>query len=375
MSTNVMSAKKHRRTPAIHVGIETGGTSCKVAVVTWDEAQSMMSDIRASCMMDEKPPANGFLDENRVRFKKFQTGDPHATCSAMTDFVARSCKEIQAATDSFEEPALTLGLLSFGPIGLDKTNDRFGWITTTPKIAWRNFPILQTLVWEIAEKTGFQQVASQDFIRSQRVVFDTDCNMLARFEADHGGHGVDDYVGYMTVGTGVGIGLLINGSLLHGAMHPEGGHLSVPDYVPSAQVCRETDWDASFSGVCPLHGKYCVAGNATNESIVKRLKLKSVEDVAKVPDNHPYIWDCVGHYLGHLCASVILINSLKKIVIGGGVVVGRGDVLMAKIRSTMVKALGGYLLDYDERQAQQVIVRSRLGDELGLLSAIFSPKI
>jgi len=61
-----------------------------------------------------------------------------------------------------------------------------------------------------------------------RIAFDTDCNILAMFELNNGGHNIKDNLTYITVGTGVGIGMVINGQCVHGMMHPEGGHVRVP---------------------------------------------------------------------------------------------------------------------------------------------------
>jgi len=80
-----------------------------------------------------------------------------------------------------------------------------------------------------------------------RVAFDTDCNILAKFELDHGGHeGIHDNIAYITVGTGVGVGLWINGKGIHGLIHPEGGHVAI-----GKLACEETKYD--FRGVCCFH--------------------------------------------------------------------------------------------------------------------------
>lgn len=93
-----------------------------------------------------------------------------------------------------------------------------------------------------------------------RVAFDTDCNILAKFELDNGGHGnIKDNIAYITVGTGVGVGLWINGKGIHGMIHPEGGHVAVP------RLPQEDKY--GFKGVCPFHGDKCVEGLCSNVAI------------------------------------------------------------------------------------------------------------
>jgi len=121
---------------------------------------------------------------------------------------------------------------------------------------------------------------------------------------------------YITVGTGIGIGLVINGKCVHGMMHPEGGHARVP--------LLESD---KFEGVCPFH-KNCLEGLCTNVAIQKRLGLASVEDVAKLGDDHE-IWNTLAYYLGTFCANLYLAVSVERIIIGGGVM--NRTILFAKI--------------------------------------------
>ena len=112
-----------------------------------------------------------------------------------------------------------MGVAAFGPLCLDKSLKEYGSVTTTPKIAWQNFPLLQKLM---------QGIDLNKMTPDFRVAFDTDCNILAQFELNNGGHvGVKDSIAYITVGTGVGVGFVINGECIHGMIHPEGGHVSV----------------------------------------------------------------------------------------------------------------------------------------------------
>ena len=150
----------------------------------------------------------------------------------------------------------SVGIAAFGPLGLDTKSSDYGYVTSTPKIEWQNFNLLGAVINGVERKSG-------DF----KVVFDTDVNVVAKFEADFGGH--DDAHGnvvYITVGTGIGIGVVLNNQMLHGLVHPEGGHMQIPLHT----------YDKDYAGVCPFHGT-CLEGLCTNVSIAKRKGLADVE--------------------------------------------------------------------------------------------------
>ena len=196
-----------------------------------------------------------------------------------------------------------------------------------------------------------------------RVAFDTDCNILAKFELDHGGHtGIRDNIAYITVGTGVGVGLWINGQAIHGLIHPEGGHVSVPVLPVEKEKYK-------FNGVCIFHKDRCVEGLCTNVAIAQRLGLEGVEQVKDLPDDHE-VWDIVGYYLGTMCANLTLTVSVTKIVIGGGVML-RGEPLLSRIRHHYLQAISGYLQhpSLSETGLKDYIVLSKFKDELGMVSS------
>jgi fructokinase len=143
-----------------------------------------------------------------------------------------------------------------------------------------------------------------------KVYIDTDVNVCALYgyqKAKAQGQVKESFC-YITVGTGVGVGLIVNGSCVHGTLHPEGGHVFVP---------RDPREDPDFKGVCPFH-EGCVEGMCSNIAIQKRLGLSSVEEVAGVPDSH-VVWDIVGGYLGTMCSNIFLTTSCEMFMLGGGV--------------------------------------------------------
>ena len=125
------------------------------------------------------------------RSSVIQTTTPQET-------IDKICKWINEQKETFS----SLGVAAFGPLCLDKSSGAYGSCTTTPKIAWQNFPVLKQILSGINDNKK-----TNDF----RVVFDTDCNILAKFELENGGHNIKDNIAYITVGTGVGVGFVING--------------------------------------------------------------------------------------------------------------------------------------------------------------------
>jgi len=250
------------------------------------------------------------------------TKTPKETVMSMASFILK-----QPYTFS------SLGIASFGPICVDETSNRYGQITNTPKPGWQWVPILDLLVDALKPKL------SPDFT----VAFDTDCNVLAEYLAEP-----NEYLCYITVGTGVGIGLSMNGKPAHGMMHPEGGHVKI---LPHPR-------DRDFPGVCPFHGN-CVEGMCNNISIAKRLNLASVHEVKNVSPDH-WVWDCVAQQLGGMVANIALTCSVHRVVLGGGILNSKG--LLEKIKKYMESSLNGYI-------AHPVVEKSAHGNELGLISA------
>jgi fructokinase len=201
-------------------------------------------------------------------------------------------------------PIAALGIGSFGPI------DRVaGRITSTPKAGWRDFDLAGTLRAALGVPVGF----------------DTDVNAAALAEARWGaGCGLSDFV-YVTVGTGIGGGALVNGQLLHGTSHAEMGHLRIPHD-------RGRD---PFPGCCPYHGD-CLEGLASGPAIQARWAA-APESLAP---HHP-AWRLEAHYLAVGIANVACTLAPERIVLGGGVMQQAHlfDVIRAELRGQ----LNGYV--------------------------------
>ena len=229
-----------------------------------------------------------------------------------------------------------LGIGCFGPVDLNKKSPTYGYITSTPKLAWQNFPI-------VAE---FQKALSVP------VGFDTDVNAAALGEATWGcTKDVENSI-YITVGTGVGVGVIINGKPYHGMMHPEGGHILLG---------RHPD-DPMVGSGCPFH-ENCLEGLAAGPSLEKRWGIKGAELTGRKE-----VWQLEAYYIGQALADYILILSPERIVLGGGVTHQEG--LLALIRQETAKQLAGYIRTAATQNLDSYIVGVSLNDNQGVMGAV-----
>jgi fructokinase len=203
-----------------------------------------------------------------------------------------------------------LGVASFGPVDLDSASPTYGRITSTPKPGWAGADVLGRL----------RQA------REVPAAFDTDVNGAALAEMRWGsGRGSDDFA-YVTVGTGVGVGLIANGLPMRGFAHCELGHIRV------ARLPGDT-----FPGSCPYHGD-CVEGLAAGPSLTARVGAERVNDLP--PDNA--VWDSVVWALAQLCHGIVCAAAPRAIAIGGGVIDSR-PYLLDRIEAKLIESLNGYV--------------------------------
>jgi fructokinase len=233
--------------------------------------------------------------------------------------------------------APTIGIGSFGPLDLRKSSATYGMITSTPKMAWRNCDLAST----IASATN-----------AVNVVVDTDVNCAALAEYRFGaGRGCDPLV-YVTLGTGIGAGIIANGALVHGLVHPEMGHVRVPH-----------DWFADpFAGSCPAHAD-CLEGLASGVAIAQRWGSPA----HLLPADHP-AWRLEARYVAYALANLIFTLSPKRIVIGGGL---RNRLPWQTLHEEVSQLLNGYLQASElTRAIHTYIVPAALGDDAGVLGAL-----
>ena len=236
----------------------------------------------------------------------------------------------------FEERKIeALGIGCFGPIDPDKKSETYGYITSTPKLAWADYNIVGTMEKSLMIPVGF----------------DTDVNGSVLGEVTFGQAKGKNCVVYVTIGTGVGAGVYIEGKLLHGMLHPEAGHILLTQ--------REDD---TYEGICPYH-KTCLEGLATGPAIQARWGRKAAElkDDARV-------WDLEAYYIAQAIVNYILILSPQMIILGGGVM--HQEQLFPKIRSYVKKMMNGYIKTKEMADLDHYIVPASLHDDQGIMGAL-----
>ena len=248
---------------------------------------------------------------------------PETTMPAILDFFKN--KNISA-----------LGIGCFGPVDLDKKSPAYGYITTTPKLAWRNYDIVGVCKKELGIPVGF----------------DTDVNGSALGEATWGCTKELDNSIYITVGTGIGVGVIIDKKPYHGMLHPEGGHIFLARHPQ----------DPMERGVCPYH-ELCLEGLASGPSIQARWGKPGVELA-----DRKEVWELEAYYLAQAICSYIMILSPERIIVGGGV--AHQEQMMPLIRKEVLRQMGGYIAAKGMQDLDNYIVLPSLNDNQGILGAL-----
>jgi fructokinase len=235
------------------------------------------------------------------------------------------------------QPPEGIGIASFGPIDLNPRSAKFGYITSTPKSGWGDTDFAGAM----RRGTGLP------------VAFDTDVNAAALGEARWGAaQGMDTFL-YLTVGTGLGGGGMVNGRLMHGLVHPEMGHIRVPHD-------RSAD---RFPGCCPFHGD-CLEGLVSGPALEARWEQRG----ERLPPDHP-AWELEARYLALGLVTWICTLSPQRIILGGGVM--RQADLFGRIRREVLELLNGYIQAPEIlERIDQYIVPPGLGGNAGVLGAI-----
>ena len=261
------------------------------------------------------------------------TGAESGKLLARTEFPATTPAEtIARALEFFQaqpHPLQSIGIGSFGPVDLDPTSPKFGYITSTPKNGWRDTDLLGA----VRRATGLP------------VAFDTDVNAAALGEARWGAaQGLDTFL-YLTIGTGVGGGGMANGRLLHGLVHPEMGHIRVPHDLAADP----------YPGGCPFHGD-CLEGMACGKALETRCGKHAEELSADDP-----VWEEEARLLAHGLVNWICTLSPQLIIMGGGVM--KQTSLFTLLRRQVAALINDYVPMPD-------IVPPALGDNAGVLGAV-----
>jgi fructokinase len=257
------------------------------------------------------------------------TGAPSATLTAINSV-------LDSWQNSCGAPA-AIGIASFGPLDLRRGSRTFGRITSTVKPGW-------------ADTDVFGRLGAD---RGLPIGFNTDVNGAALAEGRWGAaRGLADYA-YVTVGTGVGVGLIVGGRPVFGCNHPELGHVRIGR--------RAGD---EWPGACPFHGD-CVEGLASGPAIAARAGMPTTD----IPADSA-VWDLTAHALGQLLHTILLGTAPKRIILGGGVIDRRPD-LLPRVRRLLVESVNGYV-DIDDLTGgvDGYVVAPALGTLAGPLGAL-----
>ena len=292
----------------LYGGIEAGGTKFNCIIATGPD------DIRAEI--------------------RIPTTTPKETLSEVIEF-------FQDFQQSKGVRISSIGIACFGPADLHEESKTWGYITSTPKAGWAD----TNIAGPVSEALGVP------------VAFDIDVNGAGLGEYAWGnGRGLSSFI-YVTIGTGIGAGIIIDGKPVHGLVHAEVGHIRIPH-----------DWKVdSFPGGCPFHGD-CFEGLANGPAI----KARWGKPAEELQPDHP-AWDLEATYIALACHNLVCSYSPERIILGGGVM--SQEQLFPKIRKKLVQLLNGYvqspaIIDHTDRY----ITPPGLGSRAGELGAIFMAK-
>lgn len=285
----------------VYGGIETGGTKFVCAI--------------------------GTAPDNLIKTQFATTGPDESIGKAIEFF----------KNNPLQKRLIAIGIASFGPLDLERNSPTYGHITNTPKDSWSDINIVEKIRRHL----------------DVPVSVDTDVNGAALGEQVWGAsRGLDTFI-YLTIGTGIGGGGMVNGGLMHGLLHPEMGHIRIP-----------RDWQKDpYRGCCPYHGD-CLEGLASGNAMELRWK----QSPEKLPSDHP-AWELEASYLALAISNFICSVSPQRIIIGGGLMKNPG--LLPAVRRKVVESLNGYIpSEAITKDIEHYIVAPALGDLAGVIGAL-----
>lgn len=236
-----------------------------------------------------------------------------------------------------DKDVAALGIGAFGPTAVNPASPRYGQILETPKTAWRYFDLLGSLAGPLGVPCGY----------------DTDVNVACLGEVTFGcARGLDSVV-YLTIGTGVGAGVLADGKLMHGNLHPEAGHI---------RLKRDPRDPLVDSSACPFHDD-CLEGLIAGPAVAKRWNCKA----SQIADD-PEKMDLLAGYLAQGLATYILCYAPQRIIIGGGV--GDHTPIIELARPKVAEMLNGYLVTPEIADLDTYIVGNSLEGKQGVMGCL-----
>lgn len=240
--------------------------------------------------------------------------------------------------DFFQNKGIeAIGIGCFGPVDLNRKSKTYGYITKTTKLLWVDYDIVGTVRQTLNVPVGF----------------DTDVNSAMLGEAIWGAaKGIENAI-YITIGTGIGVGVYINGMLLHGLVHPEAGHVLLQRHPKD-----------TYRGYCPYH-KDCAEGLAAGPALEQRWGKRGIQLA-----DRKEVWEMEAYYIAQAVTDYIMAYSPEKIILGGGIM--RQKQLYDMVRAQVLELLGGYIAsDSILKHIDDYIVAPKLADEAGIKGALY----
>lgn len=260
--------------------------------------------------------------DNIIARHRIPTTEPVACLNEVVRFF-QSCEQQYGAMKS-------IGVATFGPVDITPSSASYGSILKTPKPHWSNFNILSAL------KAHY----------SLPIAISTDVNGALLSEVQWGAGRGHDNVVYITVGTGIGAGIIVNKQLVSGFLHPEIGHMRIPA--------------GDVEGICPFHGN-CLEGLVSGPAIAARAGCSAEELSEQDP-----LWDEIAQNLADMCLNLVTILATQKIILGGGVMYKPG--LLNKVKLQFALRMADYL-PINERAGglDELLVRPEIPNDCGIL--------
>lgn len=230
-----------------------------------------------------------------------------------------------------------IGIGAFGPVSLQRSNPSFGTILNSPKLEWQGTNLSEQMALRLDVPTYVT----------------TDVNTALIGESTLGAARGCSNAAYITVGTGIGAGLLVFGRVVENSGHPEVGHILIPKH-PSD----------SYAGDCPYHADHCAEGLASGPAIAQRWGRSANE----LSETHP-AWELEAYYIGEILINLIALLNPERLILGGGV--GSLDHLLPKVRDQVLKLGAGYFPNIQSKSdVKRLIVNPELGDDAGIIGAL-----
>jgi len=290
--------------------VEAGGTKMIAAIVT--EAGEVLDRIQ------------------------FPTTEPVPNIQAIIDFY------VSWEEKNPDQLIAGMGLAWFGPLNLNKKEASYGSVGNTPKLPWIGYPVVSEMKHLMKERTG----------RDIPAEMTTDVNASLLGEVFFGqGKGLENVM-YITIGTGIGAGVMVQGEIVQGFTHTEAGHIMV----------KRMPGD-TFEGSCPYHHD-CFEGMAAGPAIEKRWGKRGEE----LPIDHP-AWELEASYIAQAIVTYQLLLGPEMVILGGGV--AKQEHMLQKIRQKVLEYNANYLrLPYDGKQMDKYIVPESLEGRQALLGCV-----